>query len=131
MERMYQRSKIQDESLYYETKKFNGELPVIGVNTFLGESDEDKDNDQESDQGSQEIQLIRSTSEEKETQLSNLSEFHKQHSGTATEAIQRLKDVARNDGNIFTELMNTVRVASLGQISQALYEVGGQYRRSV
>ena len=123
MERMYQRSKIQDESLYYETKKFTGELPVIGVNTFLGGNDEDKE--------PEDIQLIRSTEEEKETQLANLSQFHKQHSGTATEAIDRLKDVARNDGNIFAELMNTVRVASLGQISQALYEVGGQYRRSV
>ena len=131
MERMYQRSKIQDESLYYETKKFTGELPVIGVNTFLEGSDESKDNDQGNEQGSQEIQLIRSTDIEKETQLTNLSQFQKQHLGTATEAIQRLKDVARNDGNIFAELMNTVRVASLGQISQALYEVGGQYRRSV
>ena len=131
MERMYQRSKIQDESLYYETKKFTGELPVIGVNTFLEGSDESKDNDQGNEQGSQEIQLIRSTDIEKETQLTNLTQFQKQHLGTATEAIQRLKDVARNDGNIFAELMNTVRVASLGQISQALYEVGGQYRRSV
>jgi len=96
---------------------------VIGVNTFLGGNDEAKEHE--------DIQLIRSTNEEKEIQLANLSQFQKQHSDQATEAINRLKDVARNDGNIFAELMNTVRVASLGQISQALYEVGGQYRRSV
>tara|TARA_R100000963_G_C4643443_1_gene107234 strand:- start:42 stop:3068 length:3027 start_codon:yes stop_codon:yes gene_type:complete len=123
MENMYQRGKIQDESLYYESKKHSGELPIIGVNTFQkeeGGEEEDK-----------EIDLIRSTEEEKRQQIENLEKFWKRNEKDAEEAIERLKEVARNNGNLFEELMETVKVASLGQISHALYEVGGQYRRNM
>ncbi len=122
MENMYQRGKIQDESLYYETKKHTGELPIIGVNTFLSDK---KEGEQEP------IELIRSTEEEKKQQIDNLNAFWEVNKETGAEAIARLKDTARNNGNIFEELMETVKVASLGQISQALYEVGGQYRRNM
>ncbi|MBO6536219.1 MAG: methylmalonyl-CoA mutase family protein [Balneolaceae bacterium] len=122
MESMYQRGKIQDESLYYESKKHSGELPIIGVNTFLNDkSEEDQDP----------IELIRSTEEEKKQQIENLELFWKRNEEEAGKAINRLKEVARNNGNLFEELMETVKVASLGQISHALYEVGGQYRRNM
>ncbi len=122
MESMYQRGKIQDESLYYESKKHSGELPIIGVNTFLNDkSEEDQDP----------IELIRSTEEEKKQQVENLELFWKRNEEEAGKAINRLKEVARNNGNLFEELMETVKVASLGQISHALYEVGGQYRRNM
>jgi len=123
MESMYQRGKIQDESLYYETKKHTGELPIIGVNTFL------KDGAGEEEQ--KPIELIRSTEEEKKQQIDNLEAFWKRNEKSNAEAIERLKEVARNNGNLFDELMETVKVASLGQISHALYEVGGQYRRNM
>jgi methylmalonyl-CoA mutase len=122
MESMYQRGKIQDESLYYESKKHSGELPIIGVNTFLNDKNEE-------DEGP--IELIRSTEEEKKQQITNLEMFWKRNESEAEQAIQRLKEVARNNGNLFEELMETVKVASLGQISHALYEVGGQYRRNM
>lgn len=123
MESMYQRGKIQDESLYYETKKHTGELPIIGVNTFLkeGESDEDK----------KPIELIRSTETEKKQQIDNLEAFWKANADKSEMALDKLKSIARNNGNLFEELMETVKVASLGQISNALYEVGGQYRRNM
>jgi methylmalonyl-CoA mutase len=122
MESMYQRGKIQDESLYYESKKHSGELPIIGVNTFLNDkSEEDQDP----------IELIRSTEEEKKQQIENLELFWKRNEEEAGKAINRLKEVARNNENLFEELMETVKVASLGQISHALYEVGGQYRRNM
>ncbi len=124
MENMYQRGKIQDESLYYESQKHSGELPIIGVNTF-------KNEDTESAEEEREIDLIRSTKEEKEQQIASLEAFWKRNEGEAEEAIARLKEVARKNGNIFEELMETVKVASLGQISNALYEVGGQYRRNM
>ncbi|MFP8488091.1 methylmalonyl-CoA mutase family protein [Gracilimonas sp. Q87] len=123
MENMYQRGKIQDESLYYESKKHSGELPIIGVNTFLS--------DKESEEDEKEVDLIRSTEEEKRQQIENLEAFWKRNEKDAEEAIARLKGVARNKGNLFEELMETVKVASLGQISHALYEVGGQYRRNM
>ena len=123
MESMYQRGKIQDESLYYETKKHTGELPIIGVNTFLKEG--------AGDEKQQQIELIRSTEEEKKQQIDNLEAFWKRNEDRNAEAIERLKEVARNNGNLFEELMETVKVASLGQISHALYEVGGQYRRNM
>jgi methylmalonyl-CoA mutase len=123
MESMYQRGKIQDESLYYETKKHTGELPIIGVNTFL------KDGAGEEEQ--KPIELIRSTEEEKKQQIDNLEAFWKRNEDRNAEAIEKLKEVARNNGNLFDELMETVKVASLGQISHALYEVGGQYRRNM
>lgn len=122
MESMYQRGKIQEESLFYEAKKHSGELPIVGVNTFLGDKTEEEQKP---------LELIRSTEEEKKQQIANLEAFWKRNEQASTLAIERLKDVARNNGNIFEELMETVKVASLGQISHALYEVGGQYRRNM
>ncbi|MFT9849166.1 fused isobutyryl-CoA mutase/GTPase IcmF [Aneurinibacillus sp. REN35] len=122
METQYQRSKIQEESLYYETLKHNGELPIIGVNTFLNPNSSEDD---------YEIELARSTEEEKVQQINNLRAFQERNQDAASAALQRLKEVARANGNIFAELMETVKVASLGQITGALYEVGGQYRRNM
>ncbi len=122
MERMYQRNTIQEESLYYERLKNNGEYPVVGVNTFLNK------------EGSPTIlpaEVIRSTHEEKEMQISNVEAFRKIHSEKSEAMLTRLKDVAVHNGNIFAELMETVKHCSLGQITHALYEVGGQYRRNM
>src|SRR5579871_1197456 len=122
MERMYQRNKIQEESLYYEMQKNSGELPLIGVNTFLNKK------------GSPTIipnEVIRSTREEKEQQIANLKAFHKRNEKIAAEKLTVLKNVAINNGNLFAELMETVKYCSLGQITHALYEVGGQYRRNM
>jgi methylmalonyl-CoA mutase len=124
MENMYQRGKIQDESLHYESKKHSGELPIVGVNTFENE-------DTESAEDEKEVDLIRSTKEEKEQQIAGVEAFWERNEEEAEAAIERLKDAARNNDNIFEELMETVKVASLGQISRALYEVGGQYRRNM
>ncbi|HEX6594783.1 MAG TPA: fused isobutyryl-CoA mutase/GTPase IcmF [Bacillota bacterium] len=124
MERQYQRGKIQEESLYYEGKKHSGELPIIGVNTYLNPnppSEEEIDS----------MELARATKEEKEHQIKELKKFHEANKDHVDEALTRLKEVASSGGNIFAELMQTVRVASLGQITQALYEVGGQYRRNM
>ena len=124
METQYQRGKIQEESMYYEMKKHTGELPIIGVNTYLNPnppSEEDIDN----------MEIARATKEEKETQIINLRAFQQQHAGVTEEALQQLQKVAVSGGNIFAELMETVKVASLGQITNALYEVGGQYRRNM
>jgi methylmalonyl-CoA mutase len=122
METQYQRSKIQEESLYYETLKHNGELPIIGVNTFLNPNSSEED---------YEIELARATEDEKVQQITNLRAFQDRHKDAVGPALQRLKEVARSGGNIFEELMETVKVASLGQITSALYEVGGQYRRNM
>jgi isobutyryl-CoA mutase len=122
MERMYQRNKIQEESLFYEHQKHTGELPLIGVNTFLSKS------------GSPTIlptEVIRSTTEEKEQQIKNVEAFWKRNETIAAEKLQKLKEVAINNGNLFEELMDTVKYCSLGQITNALYEVGGQYRRNM
>ncbi|HUR10984.1 MAG TPA: methylmalonyl-CoA mutase family protein [Flavitalea sp.] len=122
MERMYQRNKIQEESLLYEGMKHTGELPIIGVNTFLNKK------------GSPTIlpgEVIRSTTEEKEQQIHNLKAFHKRNLLQCDEALKRLQHVAVSNGNLFEELMETVKTCSLGQITHALYEVGGQYRRSM
>jgi methylmalonyl-CoA mutase len=122
MERMYQRSKIQEESLYYETMKHDGSLPIIGVNTFL------------SAEGSKTVipeEVIRSTVEEREYAISSLSDFHQRNEGRSQKALQDLQSVAITNGNIFNELMETVKYCSLGQISNALYQVGGQYRRNM
>ncbi|TGB01595.1 fused isobutyryl-CoA mutase/GTPase IcmF [Halobacillus salinus] len=124
MERQYQRGKIQEESLYYEGKKHSGELPIIGVNTYLNPnppSEEDIDS----------MELARASKEEKEHQITELRNFQGAHEDKAEAALERLKYVAANDGNIFAELMETVKVASLGQITNALYQVGGQYRRNM
>jgi len=122
MERMYQRNKIQEESLYYEHQKHTGEYPIVGVNTFLNK------------QGSPTIipnEVIRSTKEEKEQQINNLHAFWKRNESRSAEMLNRLKSVAIQNGNLFEELMETVKHCSLGQITHALYEVGGQYRRNM
>ena len=122
MERMYQRNKIQEESLYYENLKHSGELPIIGVNTFLDKK------------GSPTVlpgEVIRSTYEEKLKQIDELKAFKSKHKAHSADALKRLQDVALKNGNIFAELMDTVKYCSLGQITHALYEVGGQYRRSM
>ena len=122
MERMYQRNKIQEESLYYEHQKHTGELPLVGVNTFLNKS------------GSPTIipgEVIRSTKSEKEQQISNLHAFWKRNEEKSASMLERLKKVAIENGNLFEELMETVKYCSLGQITHALYEVGGQYRRNM
>ncbi|WP_456277416.1 fused isobutyryl-CoA mutase/GTPase IcmF [Bacillus sp. AK128] len=124
METQYQRGKIQEESMYYEMKKHSGELPIIGVNTYLNPnppSDEELDN----------IELARASKEEKVQQIDNLNSFHQKNQAELDEALNRLKKVAVSGGNIFEELLETVKVASLGQITRALYEVGGQYRRNM
>ncbi|NGQ96230.1 methylmalonyl-CoA mutase [Brevibacillus sp. SYP-B805] len=122
METQYQRGKIQDESMYYEMKKHSGELPIIGVNTFINPNASEED---------YEIELARATEEEKEQQIRNLRAFQERNRDKAPAALRRLQEVAVSGGNIFAELMETVKVASLGQISAALYEVGGQYRRNM
>jgi methylmalonyl-CoA mutase len=122
MERMYQRSKIQEESLYYETLKHNGQLPVIGVNTFLDPK------------GSPTIipeEVIRSTTEEKEYAIASLDAFHARNEAVTAESLKNLQAGAVGGQNLFDELMETAKVCSLGQITHALYEVGGQYRRNM
>jgi len=122
MERMYQRSKIQEESMYYETLKHNGQLPIIGVNTFLDPN------------GSPTIipaEVRRSTTEEKEYAIRSLKAFESAYAEEGKEALKHLQQVALSGGNIFEALMETVKTCSLGQISAALYEVGGKYRRNM
>jgi len=124
MEVHYQRAKIQQESLYYEHLKHNGKLPIIGVNTFENPEAEEKP------AGSC-IPLTRATPEEKYSQLNNLRAFQERNRQQADAALKRLKRVALSGANIFEELMQTVKVASLGQITTALYEIGGRYRRNM
>lgn len=124
METQYQRGKIQEESMHYEMKKHTGELPIIGVNTYLNPNpatEDDIDN----------MEIARASKDEKETQINNLRNFQSAHADASEAALARLKEVAKTGGNIFEELMDTVKVASLGQITNALYEVGGQYRRNM
>jgi methylmalonyl-CoA mutase len=123
METMYQRGKIQDESLFYETLKHDGRLPIIGVNAFI-----DKKGNNEQNKA---IELIRSTENEKRQQIRNLELYQNIHVEHTQQALQKLTKVAQSDANVFEELMETVKVASLGQISTALYLTGGQYRRNV
>jgi len=124
METGYQRGKIQEESMYYEMLKHTGRLPIIGVNTF-------RDPDADEEHLSESIELARATQEEKQSQLKRLADFKKRHEKESTAALERLQNVALREDNIFEELMSTVRVCSLGQISQALYDVGGKYRRNM
>ena len=122
METMYQRGKIQEESLYYETLKHNGEYPIIGVNTFL------------SSEGSPTVtpgEVIRATEEEKEHQIKTLETLHKAKESKADKALERIQKAAINNENLFEELMEATKVCSLGQITYALFEVGGQYRRNM
>lgn len=123
METQYQRGKIQEESMYYEHLKHSGELPIIGVNTYL--------NPNAADDQADSMEVARATQEEKQLQLTNLRKFHDAHKSEVDEQIKRLKEVAKTGGNIFEQLMETVQYASLGQITNALYEVGGQYRRNM
>ena len=122
METHYQRGKIQDESLYYEAKKHSGELPIIGVNTFENPNPESSQRP---------LSLQRASDDEKQRQLAALRAFQARHADEAPPALARLRDVARRGGNVFEELMETVKSASLGQITHALFDVGGSYRRSM
>lgn len=124
MERQYQRGKIQEESLYYEGKKHSGELPIVGVNTYLNPNPPSEDQIDS-------MELARASKEEKEHQISELQRFQEVNKDEVEEALERLKQTAASGGNIFAELMETVKVASLGQITNALYQVGGQYRRNM
>ncbi len=123
METGYQRTKIQDESIYYETLKATGAYPIVGVNTFLNP---DYDEEQLCD-----LELARATDEEKDSQLKRLSAFKERNSDTSGPALERLFQVAQTGGNIFQELMETVKYCSLGQISETLFRSGGQYRRNM
>lgn len=123
MDTMYQRGKIQEESMYYEHKKHDGSLPLVGVNTFLG-----KDG---SSDVSTEIELIRSTEEEKQQQIDNVANWQQHRNAFAGEGLKPLQGVARARQNIFEQLVEAVKTHSLGQISHALYEVGGEYRRNM
>ena len=123
METMYQRGKIQEESMHYEKLKHDGTLPLIGVNTFL--TPKDPVEKQKS------VALIRSTSEEKDLQVSGVRSFKARNERRSAAALERLQAAATAGGNVFAELLDSVKVCSLGQISRALYEVGGQYRRNV
>ena len=122
METMYQRGKIQEESLYYETLKHTGEYPIVGVNTFL------------SSEGSPTIlpgEVIRATTEEKQYQIRMLKDLHNTFSDKSDKLLEDLKVKARNNENIFESLMEVAKYCSIGQITQALFEVGGQYRRNM
>ena len=122
METMYQRGKIQEESLHYELLKHSGELPLIGVNTFLSSSGSITVNPGE---------VIRATKEEKEAQILSLNQLIQQNKIQAEKSLQRLQNRAVKNLNIFEGLMEATKICSLGQITHALYEVGGQYRRNM
>ena len=122
METGYQRSKIQEESMHYEMLKHTGELPIIGVNTFRNPH---------GDPIPQALELARSTEEEKQSQLARLQDFHKRHAKEAPKMLKKLQQAVIRNENVFAVLMDAVRVCSLGQITHALFEVGGQYRRSM
>ena len=122
METGYQRGKIQEESMFYKHKEHDGSYPIIGVNTFRNPH---------GDAVADTLELARSTDEERQGQIKRFAKFHPAQTVNAPAALAKLKAVAINDGNVFAELMETVKVASLGQITDALFEVGGQYRRSM
>jgi methylmalonyl-CoA mutase len=122
METGYQRGKIQEESMVYEHKKHDGSYPIVGVNTFRNPH---------GDPVPAKLELIRSTDDEKQSQLKRLREFHMRHAKDAPAMLERLRQAVINDENVFAVLMDAVRVCSLGQITHALFEVGGQYRRSM
>ncbi len=124
METQYQRGKIQEESLYYETLKHSGELPIIGVNTYLNPN-------QDEIAANMTIELARASYEEKDARLKAIAKWQKTSAEKVEEALTRLKETALSNGNVFEELLNTARIATLGQMTQALYQVGGQYRRAL
>ncbi|MCB2000687.1 MAG: methylmalonyl-CoA mutase, partial [Rhodoferax sp.] len=118
----YQRGRIQDESMHYEMLKHTGELPIVGVNTFRnphGDAVQDT------------LELARSTDEEKQKQLRRLADFHQRHAQEAPAMLERLQQAVIRNTNVFEVLMDAVRVCSLGQITDALFAVGGQYRRNM
>ena len=122
METGYQRGKIQEESMLYEHRKHDGSLPIIGVNTFTNPEDSTEE---------QTIELARSTTDEKESQIARLEAFKSNHASEASVSIEKLKAVAMANGNVFAELVEAVQHCSLGQITDALFEVGGEYRRNM
>ena len=122
METGYQRSKIQEESMHYEMLKHTGEYPIIGVNTFRNPH---------GDEVLESLELARSTEDEKQSQLKRLEEFHQRHAAESPKQLARLRQAVIDNQNVFAVLMDAVRVCSLGQITNALFEVGGQYRRSM
>ena len=122
METGYQRGRIQDESMLYEHRKHDGSLPIIGVNTFRAP---------EENREPVVVELARATSTEKESQLARVADFQKRHEQDAAQALARLKDAAMSGDNVFDVLMDAARVCSLGQVTEAFFEVGGQYRRNV
>jgi methylmalonyl-CoA mutase len=122
METGYQRGRIQDESMLYEGRKHDGSLPIVGVNTFRNPA---------GDAVPEHLELARSTGDEKESQLSRLEEFQRAHASEGPAVLARLQEAALTGGNVFDVLMDAVRVCSLGQITNALFEVGGRYRRNV
>ncbi len=124
MESGYQRGKIQEESLYYEYLKHSGQYPIVGVNTF-------KDPDADYDEMMSCLELARSTDEQKDAQLKRLSQFKEQHKNESDKALEKLQQTALSGENLFEELMETVKHCSLGTITQALYDVGGKYRRNM
>ena len=123
MDSMYQRGKIQEESMYYEHLKHDGSLPLIGVNTFLPKNGEGEVID--------EIELMRSTEAEKIDQVNAVEAYRERYVTQSDDHLTALQTTARNRGNTFVELMEAVKTCSLGQISHALYEVGGEYRRNM
>jgi methylmalonyl-CoA mutase len=122
METGYQRGKIQEESMYYEHQKHDGSYPIVGVNTFRNPH---------AATTPQKVELQRSSEEEKQSQLRRLADFHARNAGAAPAAMAKLAKAVMENGNVFAELIDTVRVCSLGQITNTLFEVGGQYRRSM
>jgi len=122
METMYQRSKIQEESMHYEILKLSGELPIMGVNTFISSKGSPTNLPGE---------VIRATPEEKEYQISMLKELHETQKEKVEVALQKLKECAASNGNVFESMMEATKVCSIGQITNALFEVGGQYRRNM
>jgi len=122
METMYQRGKIQEESLYYETLKHSGQLPIIGVNTFL------------SSEGSPTVlprEVIRATEDEKKRQISTVEALKERSAGPAADALRAIQRAAVRNENVFDQLMEAAKVCSLGSMTQALFEVGGEYRRNM
>ncbi len=123
MESMYQRSKIQEESLYYESLKDSGEFPIIGVNTYIAEDIDEQMN--------QEIEISRASDEEKQDQINRLNDFYSQNKHEVSKQLEKIKEAALKNENIFEQLLEAVKYCSLGQITNVLYEVGGKYRRNM
>jgi len=123
METMYQRGRIQEDSLYYETRKHDSSLPIVGVNTFLGAAVDAA--------ATQPVALSRSSEDEKRAQVAAVRAFQRRHAAESGAALDALRQSAARGGNVFGALLDCVRHASLGQMSHALYAAGGQYRRNV